>query len=289
MKAYDYICIKQIQWALNHKIPLIGSKGTLGQPAYTKNLDRNLFEPLEPDVEKSFLNGDGNEIKSSNGNPAKMQALHSSSALGVNIFQYWQKINRLSDIAAACKLCRKGNNISKKIVFEDKYPIDSNFKYSPNIDVVFHNSDKSKVKRFAIECKFSEPYSSRGHSGLQAKYLVNLQAIWKDIPYVYNLAKSICPDDNSFVYLHSAQLIKHILGLKKEFGKNGFRLLYLWYDVPGEKGAIHRKEIQDFSDVMKSDNVKFHAISYQELIITLAKEFRNVHNDYITYIVDRYL
>jgi hypothetical protein len=49
-----------------------------------------------------------------------MQALHSSSALGVNIFQYWQDIDQVSVIAAACGFCQSGNNISKKIVFEEK-------------------------------------------------------------------------------------------------------------------------------------------------------------------------
>jgi len=289
MKAYEYILAKQVQWALNRGIKLIGSKGRRGRPAYTFTLEQNLFEPLEPDVRKCFEKGDGGEIIGSQDSPDKIQAVHSSSALSVNIFQYWQKIDQVPLIASACGFCRKGNNISKKIVFEHKYPIDEKkFRFAPNIDVVIHNSDSVKVKLFAIECKFTEAYSLQRHQGIKPEY-IGLNEIWNDIPAIYDLAKSLCPDDERFFHLHPAQLIKHILGLKKGFGKEGFRLLYLWYDVLGEEGAIHKKEIEAFSEVVRSDGVKFHALSYQELIVKLCNEYRLDHGEYIKYLSDRYL
>jgi len=288
MKASDYILAKQVQWALNRGIELIGSKGRRGRLAYTSEVNQNLFEPLMRDVRECFEKGDGGEINGSQDSPAKMQAVHSSSALGVNIFQYWQKIDQVPLIAAACGFCRKGSNVSKKIVFENKYPIDNKFRFAPNIDVVIHNSESSKFNRFAIECKFSEAYTSQGHPGIKPQYR-GLSEIWEDIPNIYNLAESICPDDKKFFYLHPAQLVKHILGLKKAFGKEGFRLLYLWYDVLGEEGTIHKKEIEAFSEATRSDGVKFHALSYQELIAKLSKEYRADHDEYIKYISDRYL
>jgi len=288
MRAYEYILSKQTQWALNRGIPLIGSKGRRGRPAYTPELDQNLFEPLEPTVRECFVQGDGNEIIGCIDSPSKMQAVHSSSALSVNIFQYWQKINQASVIAAASGFCRKGSNASQRIVFEDKYPIDIKFQFSPNIDVVFWNSESSRFKRFAVECKFSEAYGSQGHSGLKPEYM-SLGTVWEDTPNARDLAKSICPNDSSFIYLHAAQLIKHILGLKAKFGKHGFRLLYLWYDVLGEEGATHRSEIEVFSEVMKADGVNFHAMSYQELIVKLSNEYRQEHEMYIEYLTKRYL
>lgn len=242
MNAREYILSKQTQWALNNNIQLIGSKGKRGRLAYTQKHEDNLFEPLSSDVIANFENSDGNEIHGRPDNPAKMQAIHSSSALGVNIFHYWHTIRQAPVIAAACGFCRKGNEVSRKVVFEEKYPIDDRFQFSPNIDVVFHNKNDSKYKRFAVECKFSESYGSRHHSGLKNEYF-KLQPLWKDIPKTFGLAKSISPADHQFNYLHPAQLIKHILGLKKAFGKTGFRLLYLWYDVLGEKGVEHRKGI----------------------------------------------
>jgi len=228
MKAYEYILSKQIQWARNSGIDLVGSKGNRGRPAYTRNLEDNLFEPLPHRVEKSFRDGDGGEL---GGNPAKMQAVHSSSALGVNIFQYWDRINEVHRIAHACGFCRKATKISRSISFEVKFPIDDGFRYSPNIDVVIDNASGAEYKVYAIECKFTEAYGGHGHSGLKKKYL-DLE-IWEEISRLHKLAISINPRDNQFQHLHAAQLIKHILGLKREYGKTDFRLLYLWYDALG--------------------------------------------------------
>jgi len=285
MNAHEYILSKQIQWAYRNNITLIGSKGIRGRKAYTKKLDDNLFEPLMPEVKSDFEDADGGELT---GNPCKMQAVHSSSALGVNIFQYWKKINQVPAIAAACRFCNTGNTSSQGINFEVKYPISGKFPRSPNIDVVISNSSKSRFKVFAIECKFSEAYYSRAHSGISPKY-IELDTIWDDIPNLLELAKEINPVDNKFAHLHTAQLIKHILGLKEKFGKNKFRLLYLWYDTIGTESGIHHKEIDEFTEITKADNIHFHAMSYQDLIIKLAKNYRDKHRNYIDYISGRYL
>lgn len=85
MKAYEYILSKQVQWAMNSGIKLIGSKGKRGRPAYTPELKQNLFEPLEPDVRQSFEKGDGNEIIGSQDSQAKMQAVHSYKGEGIGM------------------------------------------------------------------------------------------------------------------------------------------------------------------------------------------------------------
>jgi len=296
MNAHEYILSKQIQWAHNNDIKLVGSEKARGRPAYTQNLNENLFEPLNPDVEKQIGEGDGGETKPKKGVLPKMRAVHSSSALGVNIFQYWMNINQIPKIAAACGLCSKNNNTPQKMTFEEKFQISKKFIFSPNIDVTIENSEESKYKLFAIECKFSEAYTSRGHSGIDPKYL-DIKDIWKGIPRLHKLAKKISPDDNRFKYLHEAQLIKHILGLKKyildlekkDKVKKSFRLLYLWYDCIGHEGSKHRKEIESFTKTAKSDKIKFHAMSYQELIIKLSKEYRDTHKEYFKYITSRYL
>jgi hypothetical protein len=217
-----------------------------------------------------------------------MQAVHSSSALGVNIFQYWKKINQVPAIAAACRFCNTVNTCSQDINFEVNFPISEKFLRSPNIDVVINNSPESRFKVFAIECKFSEAYYSRRHSGVSPKY-IGLNKVWNNIPNLLELAKEISPDDNRFTHLHPAQLVKHILGLKEKFGKNKFRLLYLWYDTIGPESAKHHKEIEEFVKTTKADRIYFHAMSYQDLIIKLAKNYRDIHRDYIDYISGRYL
>ena len=217
-----------------------------------------------------------------------MQAVHSSSALGVNVFQYWKSISAVPVIAAQCGLCRVGSQVSRDIQFEEKYPISDTFGFHPNIDVVIHNKSAAKFKRFAIECKFSEAYGNRKHGGLKAKYL-DLDDLWADIPNLLCFARSISPDDHEFSHLHPAQLVKHILGLKRQFGKAGFRLLYLWYDVLGDQGKRHRDEVLKFTEVTKTDGIKFHSLTYQELIVKLARQLRVEHPDYVRYLTERYL
>jgi len=288
MKANEYIISKQIQAAHRNNITLTGSKGDgRGRQAYTKNFDDNLFEPLMLEVKSDFEEADGGELTGGT-YPCKMQAVHSSSALGVNIFQYWKRINQVSAIAAICGFCSADKSSSQGINFEVKYPISGKFPRSPNIDIVIKNSPESRFKVFAIECKFSEAYYLRTHSGISPKY-IELDTIWNDIPNLLKLAKEVSPHDNRFTHLHSAQLIKHILGLKEKFGKNKFRLLYLWYDTIGPESAKHHKEIEEFTKITKADRVYFHSMSYQDLINKLAKNYRDTHRDYIDYINERYL
>ena len=289
MNGRDYILEKQVQWARSRDIALIGSKGAHGYPSYVPGLEQNLFQPLLDDVRDAFLSGDGRELGAPGGYPGKMQAVHSSSALGVNVFQYWQAISRPPVIAAACGLCKQNSRAPQSLRFEDKYPVNDSFDFHPNIDVVIYNRPRAKIQRLAIECKFSEPYGSHRHSGLKEKYLTECDTLWDDIPNLRELAESICPDDNAFQHLHAAQLIKHILGLKRAVGRDGFRLLYLWYDVLGAEGCLHRDEVEQFSATAKSDGVMFHALTYQELICRMAGKLRAQHEDYIRYLTERYL
>lgn len=278
---------KQTEWAKNQGIDLTGSKPNRGRSTYTTALDANLFQPLLPEVRKSFVSGDGKELGSPD-RPGKMQAIHSSSALGVNIFHYWKSISAVPVIATACGLCRRGSTVSYDIKFEEKYPIDDSFRRHPNIDVVIHNKPEATIKRFAIECKFSEAYGAYKHDGLKQDYF-ECSGIWDDIPNLLTFAQRISLDDNEFRHLHPAQLIKHILGMKRQFGRGGFRLLYLWYDVLGEQGKCHQDEVEAFAKVAKKDGIKFHSLTYQDLIKRLANELRSDHSAYIRYLTERYL
>lgn len=288
MDPVEYIKSKQIQWwrKRNKDKELIGSEGNRGRKAYTTKLKYNLFRPLLDVVEKAYKEADGVELK---GDPCDMQALHSSEALTVNVFQYWKEKKKPSKIAAECKFCNRNNKVSEDIKFQGKYPISNEFRYSPNIDLVFENYEEHNYDVFAIESKFKEPYEEYDprKKGLSSKY-IELEGIWDDMPNLRQFAKRISPWNFS-EYLDSTQLVRHILGLKKEYGKNNFRLLYLWYDTIGAESEKHIREINEFSKVVEKDGIKFKDMSYQELIIRLAKEYREDHAEYIDYITDRYL
>jgi hypothetical protein len=287
LSGWEYIVSKQIQWANNNNISLIGSKGERGRPTYTRCLDRNLFEPLLKENEEKFTSGDGHEIRGSLESPAKMQALHSSSALGVNIFQYWQKRGSVREIATACGFCDRTSNYSERIIFEEKFKIDSIPGIPPNIDVVFINNESSPCKSFAVECKFSEAYGGRAHAGLKSKYLDD-KDLWTDLSSLNELGRETNLDNKRYSYLDAAQLIKHILGLKNKYKSKEFKLLYLWYDVLGNEGASHRAEVEDFTKIAKSDGINFLAMTYQELITNLDRDYRAEHSEYIKYLTERY-
>ena len=230
-----------------------------------------------------------------------MKALHSSSAIAVNLFGYWNGKN-LSSLLYACRLISRtkfhGMELSyhdKNVEFESQFEISENNDLSPkspNIDIILYTNCLSDV---AIESKFSEPYNRRKHSGIKQKYIDN-PSFWDSIPNLYQLAKEISPNNNKYKYLDTAELIKHILGLiihysnhhKSNF-KTKFTLLYIWYDVLGKDGWEHKKEIEQFAEIAKKDNIRFKHITYQEVITTLIDNDYDEHKDYCDYMANRYL
>ena len=283
MNARDYIITRQIQWAHRHGIVLQGSEGDRGHPAYTTKLCDNLFESLTDETRAAFCSGDGNELKSAGRRVPKMQALHSSSALVVNVFQYWQRVGEVAVVAAACGLCGAKNTRSMTLKFERKFDIDKKFRISPNLDVAITIDDDTV---FAIESKFTEPYGNQSHGGLKPDYL-DLD-LWSGLENIRNLAEDISPDDNTFKRLHAAQLVKHLLGIKAE-GIKKSRLCYLYYDTPGDESVEHRADIKKFEAVIKGDGVRFLSVSYQDVLAKLAEWNRPRHRRYIDFITDRYL
>ncbi len=156
-------------------------KGALGRLAYTKTINENLFEPLEPSSIENFKEMVV-RYKVLPRSPAKMQAVHSSSALGLNIFQYWEKIAKVPMIAIACNFDPRSCEEAFQIVFEEKYPVGPGFGIPPNIDVVIHCSEQSRFGRLAIESKFSEAYAAHHIGGFKNKYLLDPD-LWKDVPH----------------------------------------------------------------------------------------------------------
>ncbi len=310
MKGFEYIKIKQRSWANRKKNQLLGGIiPDIGEKNYFKKLEDNLFQPLSSEIISQFENGDGNEMSDSVSRLAKMKALHSSSAIVVNFFQYWNDKD-VYPILYACNLCSKlpsgveimyenigsktpkifsisRNPLANTIIFEKKFKISNDtkqFPFSPNLDIVIGNF-QSKI--YAIESKFTEPYRSKP-KGISKKYLEN-SSFWEGLPELCKLANEICPNNNEYKYLDVAQLLKHIVGLKTNHSKSGFRLLYLWYDVIGQDGAKHRKEIEQFAELAKKDNINFSHITYQEVIIRLTEKFYGGNEMYCDYLAERYL
>src|SRR4051812_21147700 len=109
----------------------------------------NLFEPLIPEAEREYSEGDGAELGQGGVVPGKMQAVHSSSALSCNLFHYWRRIGKPDIVAKACGL---PVHDGMSLAFEQHLPIDPRFRFSPNLDAVFAYPT-GPVQRYGVECK----------------------------------------------------------------------------------------------------------------------------------------
>lgn len=56
---------------------------------YLPDVASNLLKPMTTKTKSAFERGSGSELKDTPTRPAKMKALHSSSALAVNVFDSW--------------------------------------------------------------------------------------------------------------------------------------------------------------------------------------------------------
>ncbi len=324
--AMDLILVQQQEWAKEKTLVLVSGKIIDGEECKDKNyletIEDNIFpvdktKGLTPKNIDAYNKGGGSETKTITHRP-KMSALHSSSALVVNLFQYWQnqKMNR-TPLLIALGLINDNDKVGDvKIKFEEKLQIKyedgkiiKNVKFgTPNLDVMIEFEDQI----IAIESKFTEPYNngSDKNSEMQDSY-IKKESLWKGIPHIEKLANAIhgqnyqienCKIKESIEvlrktkHLDAAQLIKHILGLRTDNEKiskdKKITLLYLWYDVPNTKEAKeHQEEIEVFASIAKADGINFRHITYQKVIEYLdKKEYKNIEKfkEYINYLKDRY-
>ena len=288
MNAGAYVHVRQRLWAQRKRIALVpasASSKEQAEPSRTAKLRDNLFEPLSKDAESEIRAGDGGELK---GHPCRMQSLHSSTALACNMFHHWRTTGALSVIAEACGV--PSRNIAR-LRFEAKLPIadavDRNvFPQDPNIDVLLEYSPHARISAVGIECKFGEAYGN--HKGLKDAYLTS-GGLWNGLPNCRKLAIGLREDDGIYKYLHAAQLLKHMLGLKNAYGQDKFRLMYLWYDVPSAEGGVHRQEIEQFRSVLKADGIHFQSATHQEVLVAMAKRGRENDAPFLDYMAERYL
>lgn len=246
---------------------------------YTRVLSDNLFAPLSVSAREEFAHGDGGELGKP-GRRAKMQALHSSSALAYNFFDYWRGRDSQT-LASALDLPAPIIDIA----FEHKYPtgLPGN---APNLDVVIRPSAGPVV---AIESKFLEPYGSHGtKSGFKPKYFESEPGLWQMVSYHHcqKLAEALYSGDHIYRRLHAEQLLKYILGLTRPEGS--WALMYLWYEVPHEACDEHASEIQHFAGVADSDGIDFRALSYHALFCGVLEYATEDDKDYLRYMGSRY-
>ncbi len=257
---------QQREWAKANGIR-IDEKG------YTYDLDDNMFQPLSPESSEEFGAGAGSELDT------KMKALHSSSALVANFFEYWRTGDK-NMVISALGFAPGDYGLHFEKTYKKPEGLGG---IPPHLDVELNAKGALPI---AIESKFCEPYYA-GAKTLKKAYVAEDVAdnIWGGLSRCRELAERLT-DGSPFSYLDAAQLLKHTVGLRNEFGEGNFVLLYLWYEAPGEETKRHREEIKDFWERVTPE-LDFRAMTYHELFARVVSK-TNSDNDYIAYMRDRY-
>ena len=214
-------------------------------------LEENLFQPMGAETRSEFESGDGSELGTELA-PGSMHSLISSSALCCNAYDAWRG-QPLDDFGAALGIDRS-YAVQK---FESKHPTGLLGK-APNLDVELQAPG---LKPVAIESKFVETYRV-ARNAFKPSYFAG-PASWEGLESWRRAAVAIDQGKLTFITLHAAQLVKHVLGLSRRYGPDGFSLLYLWYRVPGPAGDDHQAELDRFRDWI-GDSVDFRTAEYPD-------------------------
>ena len=187
-------------------------------------VDANLWKPLSAHARAAYEKGAGSELK------GHMKALHASSALVVNFFDYRTERPKAPLLSAL------------GIDADDIQSLDFEARYStglvgtpPHLDVAIILESGAVI---GIESKFTEYLgrSTKGKGSFQPSYFQTSEGLWaaKGLPACQALAQELRDHQHRFEHLDPWQLLKHALGLAKSFGPD-FSLWYLYYDCPGPR------------------------------------------------------
>lgn len=260
----------QRSWAARRSITVDGD-------GYVLALNDNLFQPLSTCARREFEQGDGAELGDRN-RRGKMQALHSSSALASNVFDYWRGRDT-EPLATALGIrphvCR--------IAFEEKLPTGVGPR-SPNLDVVLDSADATLV---GVESKFAEVYGNRKARGISEKYFAQGADRWSacGLRACQRLAESVRRGEATFTHTDVPQLLKHMLGLAKT--RTRWSLVYLWYSTGSDYAQRHAVELQELQALVNEDGDRLSTMTYQDLFERLARSTVG-HDEYLAYLRERY-
>ena len=268
MQAEQSIRDAQIAWARSQGLS-IDDKG------YVDDVEDNLWKPLSAHARTAYERGAGSELKE------HMKALHSSSALVANFFDYWTDRQKAPLLSA---LGIDADDI-QSLDFEARYPTGLGGT-PPHLDVAITFGSGAVI---GVESKFTEYLgrSTTGKSSFEPSYFPSSGGLWvsKGLSQCQALAEELHGQQHRFEFLDPWQLLKHTLGLATHSGAN-FSLWYLYYDCLGERSEAHKREIQSFASYV-GEEIRFKALTYQEVYHHL-QESDQPDPEYLDYLCARY-
>ena len=268
MHAEQDIRDVQIAWAKSQGLS-IDDKG------YVDHVDTNLWKPLSAHARAAYEKGAGSELE------GHMKALHASSALVVNFFDYW------TDKPKAPLLSALGIDADdiQSLDFEAQFPTGLGGT-PPHLDLAITLGSGAVI---GIESKFTEylDRSTQGRGSFRPSYFPTSEGLWaaKGLPACQALAEELRDHQHHFEHLDPWQLLKHALGLATSSGPN-FSLWYLYYDCLGPRSDAHKREIQTFANRVGNET-RFKALTYQQVYHRL-QDSHQPHAEYRDYLGTRY-
>ncbi len=247
---------------------------------YVEELSQNLFVRLSPATVEDLTHGRGEELGSSDAR-GKIQALHSSSALACNVFEYWRQKKDRSVLEEALGVESNIRSISFEVAFSNGLG-----GTNPHLDVVL----ETEHGLIGIESKFLEPYrGSRKSSPFAKSYFPAGRRRWAEagLPECQEMAEELADGRVGFEVLDAPQLLKHALGLWRA-GPEEVRLWYLWADLGGSCGQRHRAKLRAFQERVGRE-LQFVACPYDVLIERMGEaDGEGTHGRYLRYLRNRY-
>jgi len=273
--SYESMCASQREWAAEQRIAFTPE-------GYTETIGANLFQSMNSATATDFGAASGGELRPGRtGRAPKMHALHSSSALACNVFDYWRK----RDPGMVGRAFELSHNVDA-LRFEAQFPTGLPGE-PPNIDVVLE-SHSGQVT--AVECKFTEPFQGKHTKPpFKDKYFPGGTPIWSErgLPRSGELAAQVQAGSIEFKYLDAPQLLKHALGLQR-YGMGRFNLVYLFMPGSADVEAVQEQEIARFRELLGAE-LPFNSLSYPVLISRLRLLAGSSHGTYFDYLIGRYL
>jgi len=218
------------------------------EKGYLEKSEMNLLPGVTPEMIKDdYLKGSGNEWEK------KFRAIHSSAALAANTFGRW-KIDPALFTFAGC-------TGFDKLELEAKCPTGLGGT-PPNLDVLLQSTDTV----IGIESKFLEPLKltvPKFSTSYSRDRLPLCDDIW------WELLEQV--RQSSASHLDKAQLIKHYLGLRKNFPnyKNVSLIYIFWkpFDADDfDEYARHAEDLEKFRNaVQHSRTIQFMSLDYLQL------------------------
>lgn len=274
MRLLDSLKAQQLQWAQGQGF-LPDAKG------YVDDIALNLLQPMSQDTVADFTRGSGGELRARRrGSRPKMHALHSSSVLACNVFDYW-RTRGVGPLGEAFGIVEPVGHLS----FEAQFPTGL-LGEPPNLDVALW-LELGDV--WGIESKFTEPFGPPKRGPMfKDKYFTSGQPIWQNygLPRAGALAGALQNGATAYWNLDAAQLLKHALGLQMQH-RGRFTLCYLYVDADAPEAARHRSEIRGFAAAVAGD-FPFLPLSYSSFVSKLRSVVDRQHDPYFAYLRTRY-